>query len=129
VGALVVAVAAAFVVHAFVRFVVDGQGTPAPVAPTERLVVTGVYRHVRNPMYLAVTAAIVGQAVLFGQLSLLWYAALFLAVTAAFARWCEEPTLARRFPADYPAYRAGVPGCWPRLRPWTPAEANGDAAR
>jgi protein-S-isoprenylcysteine O-methyltransferase Ste14 len=53
-------------VGAFVRFVVEGLGTPAPVAAPERLVVGGVYRYVRNPMYVAVLAAIVGQALLLG---------------------------------------------------------------
>jgi protein-S-isoprenylcysteine O-methyltransferase Ste14 len=118
IGGLVLLTSAAFLVHAFARFVVDGRGTPAPVAPTERLVVSGVYRHVRNPMYLAVTGAIVGQALLFGQLSLLAYAAVFLAVTAAFVRAYEEPTLADQFPDDYPEYKRAVPGWWPRLRPW-----------
>jgi protein-S-isoprenylcysteine O-methyltransferase Ste14 len=120
-GGLVVLASAAVLVQAFVRFVVDGLGTPAPVAPTQHLVVTGSYRHVRNPMYVAVTGAIVGQAMLLGQLGLLAYAALFLAVTAAFVRWYEEPTLARQFPREYPAYRANVPAWWPRLRPWTGA--------
>jgi protein-S-isoprenylcysteine O-methyltransferase Ste14 len=120
-GGLVVLASAAFLVQAFVRFVVDGLGTPAPVAPTQHLVVTGIYRHVRNPMYVAVTGSIVGQAMLLGQLELLAYAALFLAVTAAFVRWYEEPTLARQFPHEYPAYRANVPAWWPRLRPWTGA--------
>jgi protein-S-isoprenylcysteine O-methyltransferase Ste14 len=55
---------------------------------------------------------------MFGQLSLLAYAGAFLAVTAAFVRWYEEPTLARQFPDDYPDYRRAVPGWWPRLRPW-----------
>jgi protein-S-isoprenylcysteine O-methyltransferase Ste14 len=119
-GALVLLTSAAFVVHAFLRFAVDGLGTPAPVAPTEQLVVTGVYRHVRNPMYLAVTGVILGQALLLGQLSLVLYAAAFLVVTMAFARWYEEPALARRFPQEYPAYREQVPGWWPRLRPWSP---------
>ena len=53
--------------HAFARFVLEGGGTPAPVAPTERLVVGGLYRHVRNPMYVAVGATIVGQALLLGR--------------------------------------------------------------
>ncbi len=118
IGGFLLAISAAFLVHAFARFVLDGRGTPAPVAPTERLVVSGVYRHVRNPMYLAVSGAIVGQALLFGQLWLLAYAAVFLAVTAAFVHLYEEPTLARQFPDDYPEYRRAVPGWWPRLRPW-----------
>jgi protein-S-isoprenylcysteine O-methyltransferase Ste14 len=69
-------------------------------------------------MYLAVTGSVVGQALLLGRLSLLAYAAGFLAVTAAFVHWYEEPTLARQFPDEYPSYRAHVPGWLPRLRPW-----------
>ena len=70
-GALLIALGVGFLLHAFTRFVVEGLGTPAPVAPTERLVVGGVYRYVRNPMYLAVAATIVGQALLLGQFGLL----------------------------------------------------------
>jgi protein-S-isoprenylcysteine O-methyltransferase Ste14 len=107
-------------VHAFARFVVEGLGTPAPVAPPERLVVGGLYRYVRNPMYIAVAATIVGQALLLGQLVLLAYAAAFGAAVAAFVRLYEEPTLARRFGPEYAAYRRAVPAWWPRRRPWSP---------
>ncbi len=117
-GAVLVSAGVLVLVHAFVRFVVEGVGTPAPVAPTERLVVGGLYRHVRNPMYLAVAAAIAGQALLFGSVALFLYAAAFLGVTVLFARFYEEPTLARRFGAPYERYRHAVPGWWPRLRPW-----------
>jgi protein-S-isoprenylcysteine O-methyltransferase Ste14 len=103
-------------VHAFVRFVVEGRGTPAPVAAPERLVVGGLYRYVRNPMYVAVATVIVGEALVFGQPILLGWAALFVAVTAAFVRWYEEPILTRRYGAEYEAYRREVPGWWPRLR-------------
>src|SRR5918993_2939440 len=109
---------------AFVRFVVEGLGTPAPVAAPERLVVGGVYRYVRNPMYVAVLAAIVGQALLLGRLGLLLYAVAAWLVAAAFVRWYEEPTLTRRFGADYEAYRRAVPAWWPRLRPWEPGEPD-----
>jgi protein-S-isoprenylcysteine O-methyltransferase Ste14 len=117
-GALLLAGGAAVLLHAFARFVMEGAGTPAPVAPTERLVVGGLYRHVRNPMYLAVTATIVGQALLLGQYWLFVYAALFLATTMAFVTLYEEPTLRQQFDAQYDAYRSAVPGWWPRLRAW-----------
>jgi len=103
-------------VHAFVRFVVEGAGTPAPVAPTERLVVGGLYRYVRNPMYVAVDAVIVGQALLLNQPVLYAYAAVAALTMAAFVHLYEEPTLARRYGADYERYRRRVPGWMPRFR-------------
>jgi protein-S-isoprenylcysteine O-methyltransferase Ste14 len=116
VGAVLLVVGVAVLVHAFVRFVVEGLGTPAPVAPTERLVVGGLYRYVRNPMYVAVEGTIVGQALLLGQLGLLVYAAFVGVAFAAFVHWYEEPTLLRQFGAEYDAYRRAVPAWWPRRR-------------
>ncbi len=124
VGAALIAGGALVLVHAFVRFVVEGAGTPAPVSPTERLVVGGFYRYVRNPMYLAVVATIVGQALALGQPGLLLYGAAAGAAMGAFVRWYEEPTLRRQFGAGYDAYRRAVPGWWPRLRPWEPDEVD-----
>ena len=118
IGALLIVAGAAVLLHAFARFVIEGIGTPAPVAPPEQLVVGGLYRHVRNPMYVAVASTIIGQALLFGRPVLLAYAALFMAVVAAFVRWYEEPTLAERFGAEYAAYRRAVPAWHPRLHPW-----------
>lgn len=117
-GVVLLVVGVVVLLHAFVRFVVEGVGTPAPVAPTERLVVGGLYRYVRNPMYLAVAATIVGQALALGQLVLLPYAAAFAVAVWAFVRWYEEPTLRRRFGDEYVAYRRAVPAWWPRRRPW-----------
>jgi protein-S-isoprenylcysteine O-methyltransferase Ste14 len=117
-GVVLVVVGAAVLVHAFARFVVEGAGTPAPVAPTERLVVGGLYRHVRNPMYLAVAAAICGQALILGRPWLYAYAALFGAMVWVFVTFYEEPTLAQRYGAQYETYRSAVPGWRPRLRPW-----------
>jgi protein-S-isoprenylcysteine O-methyltransferase Ste14 len=119
-GALVTATCAAVLIHAFTRFVREGIGTPAPVAPTQQLVVGGLYRHVRNPMYVAVVGAVVGQAGLFGQPVLLVYAAALLALFVVFVRRYEEPTLRREFGAEYDAYRRLVPGWWPRARPARP---------
>ncbi|MGH2839624.1 MAG: methyltransferase family protein [Solirubrobacteraceae bacterium] len=118
VGMALVAAGAGVLLHAFARFVVEGVGTPAPVAPTERLVVGGLYRHVRNPMYLAVAATIVGQALILGRFGLLVYAVLFGVTVAAFVHGYEEPALAARYGEEYDAYRSAVPAWWPRQRPW-----------
>jgi protein-S-isoprenylcysteine O-methyltransferase Ste14 len=120
-GVVLLVAGAAVLVHAFARFAVEGIGTPAPVAPTRELVVGGLYRYVRNPMYLAVVAAIVGQALALGQLVLLPYAGVVAAAFVAFVHWYEEPTLARQFGARYQAYRRAVPGWWPRRHPWRPS--------
>jgi protein-S-isoprenylcysteine O-methyltransferase Ste14 len=120
IGILLIVSGGAVLLLAFARFVLEGVGTPAPVAPTERLVVGGLYRYVRNPMYLAVAATIVGQALLLNELALLPYAAAFLAVCAAFVRLYEEPTLRRRFGEEYEAYRRAVPGWRPRLSAFAP---------
>lgn len=117
-GVLLVALGAAALLHAFARFVLEGLGTPAPVAPTETLVVGGLYRYVRNPMYLAVGAVIVGQALLLGRPVLLAYAALFAGAVSAFVHLYEEPTLTRRFGERYERYREAVPAWLPRTRPW-----------
>ncbi|MCC6982197.1 MAG: isoprenylcysteine carboxylmethyltransferase family protein [Bauldia sp.] len=124
-GALLTATGFAVLVHAFVRFVVEGLGTPAPVAPTDRLVVGGIYAHIRNPMYAAVIAAILGQALLFGSLALLVWAIVAGTAMVLFAKGYEEPTLQRQFGPAYEAYRRAVPGWWPRLRPWQPDETSG----
>jgi protein-S-isoprenylcysteine O-methyltransferase Ste14 len=104
-------------VHVFGQFVRAG-GTPMPGAMTTRLVVTGFNRYVRNPIYLGAVAIFVGEALLLGQPVLLVYAVAAWVGVAAFARWYEEPALARRFGADYEAYRRAVPAWIPRLRPW-----------
>lgn len=117
--ALVVA-GTAVLVSAFARFVREGRGTPAPVAPTDVLVVGGLYRYVRNPMYLAVLSVVAGQALVLWRPVLVAYGATLALAFVAFVRGYEEPTLRRRYGAGYDAYRAEVPGWWPRLRPWTP---------
>jgi protein-S-isoprenylcysteine O-methyltransferase Ste14 len=123
-GAVVLAAGVAVLVHSFVRFVVEGVGTPAPVAPTKNLVVGGLYRYVRNPMYVAVLATIIGQALVLGQLVLFLYAAVVAVAFVTFVHLYEEPTLRRQFGEQYEAYRRSVPAWWPRLRPWQPRDAN-----
>ena len=121
-GWVALAAGAWVLLGAFARFALEGRGTPAPVAPTERLVVTGPYRYVRNPMYLAVAALILGQALLLGQGRLGIYALAFGVAVVAFVRLYEEPTLRGQFGAQYEAYAREVPRWWPRLRPWTPPD-------
>lgn len=116
-GAVVTAAGAAVLIHAFARFVREGIGTPAPVAPTQRLVVGGLYRWVRNPMYIAVVSCVLGQAGIFGSRALLAYGGGLMVLFFSFVRLYEEPTLARQFGADYEAYRRAVPGWFPRVGP------------
>jgi protein-S-isoprenylcysteine O-methyltransferase Ste14 len=115
-GWALLAAGSAVLLEAFGRFVIEGIGTPAPVAPTEKLVVGGFYRYVRNPMYLAVAAVILGQAAVLGRWVLVIYGVVFGVVVWSFVHWYEEPTLRRQFGADYEAYVRTVPGWWPR--PW-----------
>ncbi|MER9743605.1 isoprenylcysteine carboxylmethyltransferase family protein [Mesorhizobium sp. M0187] len=117
-GSILIVAAIALLVHSFARFALEGLGTPAPVAPTERLVIGGVYRHVRNPMYVAVLSIILGQALLFSSWSVAAYAAIGVIVMGSFVRFYEEPTLARRYGGEYETYRRNVPGWLPRLTPW-----------
>ena len=116
---LAIGLGVTFLLYAFALFAVH-RGTPAPVAPTETLVVTGVYRFVRNPMYLAVLTIILGQALLFGSWGLVLYAGIALATVFAFVKGYEEPTLTSTYGEQYLDYRRNVPGWRPRLTPWRP---------
>ncbi len=113
-GWVIVALGAVVLLEAFARFVIEGVGTPAPAAPTEKLVVGGFYRYVRNPMYLAVAAVILGQALVLGRWVLVGYGLVFGLAVWSFVHWYEEPTLHRQFGSAYDDYRATVPGWWPR---------------
>ncbi|ABM08894.1 methyltransferase family protein [Paenarthrobacter aurescens] len=114
---IAVAAGVAFLLHAFALFALH-RGTPAPVAPTESLVVTGAYRYVRNPMYLAVLSIILGQALLFESWGVVIYAVIVLATVVAFVKGYEEPTLTASYGEQYLNYRRNVPGWWPRITPW-----------
>ena len=117
-GGVLIVIGAAVVLRAFTRFVVEGFGTPAPVAPPTRLVVGGEYRHVRNPMYVALIVVILGQSLLLGRAVLVADAAVTWLVFATWTRWYEEPTLRRTFGTEYEEYCRAVPAWLPRLRRW-----------
>ena len=99
VGVLLILVGLPGLVDSFARFALQGLGTPAPVAPTKNLVVTGLYRYVRNPIYVAVVAIILGQAMLFGDWRLIVYGALLWLAFHVFVVAYEEPTLEQTFGA------------------------------
>jgi protein-S-isoprenylcysteine O-methyltransferase Ste14 len=117
-GWLLVVAGVASLVESVLRFAVVGLGTPAPVAPPSRLVVSGQYRHVRNPMYVAVVAVVIGQGLVLGSVALLLYGLVLWLFFSGFVLLYEEPTLRARFGASYEAYRRGVRRWWPRVTPW-----------
>jgi len=97
-----------------------GRGTPAPIAPPQRLVVVGFYRYVRNPMYVGFIAGWVGLWVVFGHAN--WPAIAVAAAVAVgvhlFVVFYEEPTLRKKFGTDYEEYCRNVRRWWPRARGW-----------
>jgi protein-S-isoprenylcysteine O-methyltransferase Ste14 len=118
VGAIMILAGVPGLIDAFARFALQGLGTPAPVAPTRNLVMSGLYRYVRNPIYVAVVAIILGQAMLFGDGRLIIYGALMWLFFHLFVVTYEEPTLEQTFGEEYEAFRAAVPRWIPRLTPW-----------
>jgi protein-S-isoprenylcysteine O-methyltransferase Ste14 len=116
IGAVLLLIGAGIVLDSFARFAMQGLGTPAPVLPTSHLVITGLYRYVRNPMYVGVAAAIFGQALLFGSRELLLYGALVWLAFHLFVYLYEEPTLRRTFGEEYKKFCREVPRWIPRLK-------------
>src|SRR5258708_15813967 len=118
VGGVLILAGLPVLLDSFVRFAVEGLGTPAPVFPAKYLVITGWYRYVRNPMYVAVVSVIVGQALLFGTLGVLEYGALVWLLAHIFVLAYEEPKLRATFGVEYQRFRVNVPRWIPRLTPW-----------
>ncbi|MCY3761480.1 MAG: isoprenylcysteine carboxylmethyltransferase family protein [Gemmatimonadetes bacterium] len=118
VGVAAVGAGLACLLDCFSRFALEGRGTPAPVAQTEVLVVSGLYRFVRNPMYVSVLIIISGQALLFGHALLFAYAGVVLVAFHLNVLFYEEPRLRRRFGGSYETYSLNVGRWWPRLTPW-----------
>lgn len=104
------------------RFVTIGRGTLVPTAPTERLVVSGLYRHVRNPMYVGVVTALVGEAILFESRDMAAYVPLIWIACHLFVFFYEEPALARRYGEQYARFKQHVPRWMPRLTAWNGGE-------
>ena len=117
VGIVAILIGLACLLECFCRFALEGRGTPAPVAQTEILIVSGLYRFVRNPMYVAVLTIVLGEALLFGNGLLFAYAVVLWIAFNLFVRFYEEPQLVQRFGNAYESYYQHVRRWWPRLTP------------
>jgi protein-S-isoprenylcysteine O-methyltransferase Ste14 len=118
-GGMLVAAGTLVLLDSFARFAMKGLGTPAPVFPTRYLVVTGLYRYVRSPMYVAVVAVIVGQSLILANTRVLEYGAVVWLCFHLFVLAYEEPTLRATFGPEYEDFCRGVSRWIPRLRPWS----------
>ncbi len=118
-GAILIAPGVIVLLDSFGRFALQGIGTPAPLFPTQHLVVKGFYRYVRNPMYIAIVAVILGQALLLGDIRILACALIPWLAAHVFVVTYEEPTLRKSFGDEYEIYSAHVPRWIPRIAPWS----------
>jgi protein-S-isoprenylcysteine O-methyltransferase Ste14 len=118
VGVLLIVAGLPVLLDSFGRFALQGLGTPAPIFPTRQLVVSGLFRYVRNPMYVAVVALILGQGLFFGSIRVLEYGIGVWVVFNLFVFIYEEPTLRKSYGPEYAEFCANVPRWFPRLRPW-----------
>lgn len=117
-GTLFIVAGFSVLLDSFARFALQGVGTPAPIFPTQRLVVSGWFRYVRNPMYVAVLLLILGQGFLFGSMQVLEYGIAVWVGFYLFVLIYEEPALRKSYGRKYEEYCANVPRWIPRLRPW-----------
>lgn len=116
IGLLLIIAGAALLAACIWEFASRGRGTLSPVDPPKELVVQGLYRYVRNPMYLSVSTMLLGEALLARSLALLGYWAVFFAAANLFVMWYEEPILRRQFGDSYERYAKHV-GRWLPRRP------------
>ena len=107
-------IGAGIMVWCFRDFTVEGHGTPAPIDPPHALIASGLYRYVRNPMYVAGLIALAGWILWSPSLSMIITALLFFTATHLFVILYEEPTLKRKFGAAYEEYLKSVPRWIPR---------------
>src|SRR5215813_10973023 len=117
-GVLLIASGLPVLLGSFARFALQGLGTPAPIFPTRHLVVSGLFRYVRNPMYVAVVSLILGQGLFFGSVRVLAYGIAVWVGFYLFVLIYEEPTLRNAYGPEYEEFCANVPRWIPRLRPW-----------
>lgn len=128
VGLLAIGLGTILLALCIIEFARSGRGTLSPADPPRRLVVRGLYRYVRNPMYLSVTLIVLGEVALTRSRPLLVYWLAWFVAVNLFVIGYEEPTLRRQFGTDYQRYTSAVRRWMPRLQPWRP-EPNNPPAR
>jgi protein-S-isoprenylcysteine O-methyltransferase Ste14 len=122
-GTLLLILGVAVVASTIWHFATRGRGTLAPWDPPRHLVVSGIYRHVRNPMISGVMVVLIGESLFFASWSIAVWAAIFFAINATYIPIVEERGLLRRFGAEYDSYRQHVPRWIPKRSAWDPSEA------
>jgi protein-S-isoprenylcysteine O-methyltransferase Ste14 len=118
IGGMLITLGVIGLLDSFVRFALQGLGTPAPIFPTRHLVVTGLYRYVRNPMYVSVAITILGQGLILGNVTLLEYGGFVWLLFHLFVLIYEEPTLRASFGSEYKSFCVEVPRWIPRFTTW-----------
>ena len=124
IGIILILASLPVLLDSFARFALQGLGTPAPVFPTRHLLVTGLYRYVRNPMYVAVVGLIAGQALLLGNRALLSYAIIVWMAFQIFVLLYEEPVLRKTYAAECEEFCRNVPRWIPRLSAWNAPQSR-----
>jgi protein-S-isoprenylcysteine O-methyltransferase Ste14 len=118
VAAALIAAGTTPLIESIWRFVQVGRGTLMPAVPTEHLVVSGLYRFVRNPMYVGVLTALAGEALLFARRSMVIYWMVVATTIHLFVLLYEERTLSKRYGEEFEEFKRNVPRWLPRLTPW-----------
>ena len=118
IGGIFICAGLALMIWTNCLFTTVGHGTLAPWNPPQKLVVRGVYRHVRNPMITGALSILLGEAIFFGSWRLFYWLGFFFLVNMIYIPLSEEPGLVRRFGDDYLHYKQNVPRWIPRLTPW-----------
>ncbi len=121
-GALLIWLGFYFLIKTIMVFIKIGEGTIMLWDPTKKIIITGPYAHVRNPMILSLIIILFGEAVLFGSIGTAALAVLNVVVNAIYFKFSEEPGLIKRFGAEYKEYMANVPRWIPRVKPWNPED-------
>jgi protein-S-isoprenylcysteine O-methyltransferase Ste14 len=118
IGLLLIVLGLMLLYQTITLFATRGHGTLAPWDPPQHLVVRGIYRHVRNPMISGVFSILLGEGMLLGSRPLLYWLLIFVSINLIYIPLVEEPSLARRFGAEYRLYQQHVPRWIPRVHPW-----------